>query len=328
MVATSFIYCGFASFMSVLSSGLSSGLSHHLVTHVCPVPGGQLYLNEFGNPHGPLVLVLGGISGGRSVWQADGSGWWQELFKVVDLQRFGVLAVDYAGGTGDSQVLPVAATITQQAQLIAAALVQLGLTQLHTVIGGSYGGLVALELAQHKSLSMSRLAVIGAAHRAPAQAVMLRYFQRQLLRLGDAAGEPEQGLQLARALAMLSYRSSAAMDQYFPDPQQAVTYIERKGQQLVQADSIAARNLFEQFGPALDSYRLTPQLIHQPTLLIGFTSDQLVPAELLTEFAEQLPHCVGLHCVESSYGHDGFIKSVSAYAAPLQQFLAAEVGHE
>lgn len=295
------------------------------VTHLCRVPGGMLYVNEFGNPHGPVLLVLGGISGGRGVWQNDGQGWWQALFAAIDIGHFGVLAVDYAGGTGDSQVQPLPRSINQQAQLIAAALQQLGLTQLHGVIGGSYGGLVALELAQCRSLNIERLVIIGAAHRASAQAVMLRHFQRQLVRLGDAAGCSERGLQLARALAMLSYRSSDAMDHYFSDPQQAVDYIEGKGLALVQHDAERARQLFELFGPALDNYRLDPALIQQPTLVIGFTSDQLVPADLLHEFAQQLPHCHALHCVDSSYGHDGFIKSVSAYAEPLQLFLNREV---
>jgi len=295
------------------------------VTHLCCVPGGTLYLNEFGNPHGPVVLVLGGISGGRWVWQVDGQGWWQQLFEAIDLNHYGVLAVDYAGGTGDSQVQPLPISIKHQAQLIAAALEQLGLTQLHAVVGGSYGGLVALELAQQQPISVARLIIIGAAHRAPAQAVMLRHFQRELVRLGDAAGCSERGLQLARALAMLSYRSSAAMDHYFSDPHQAVGYIERKGLALVQTDAVRARQLFELFGPALDNYCLNPALIQQPTLLIGFTSDQLVPPTLLQEFAQQLPHCRAVQLVDSSYGHDGFIKSVADYAQPLREFLLSEV---
>lgn len=298
---------------------------HQTVTHVCGVSGGTLYINEFGNAHGPLLLVLGGISGGREVWRSDGQGWWQALFSAVDVSHYGILAVDYAGGTGESSVQPPPSSINAQAQLIAQALEQLGLTHLHGVIGGSYGGLVALELAQHPSLTIERLAIIGAAHRAPAQAVMLRHFQRQLVQLADAAGCGERGLQLARALAMLSYRSSAAMDHYFSDPQQAVEYIERKGAALVQRDALRARQLFELFGPALDTYRLEPALIKQPLLLIGFTSDQLVPPELLHEFAALLPNCYALHCVDSSYGHDGFIKSVAAYAEPLRLFLSHEV---
>lgn len=296
------------------------------ITHLCSVPGGTLQVNEFGNPHGPVILVLGGISGGRSVWQADGSGWWQDLFEVVELAHFGVLAVDYAGGTGDSQVQPLPCSIAEQAQLVAAALEQLGLTQLHAAIGGSYGGLVALELAQHPGLSIDRLVIIGAAHRAPAQAVMWRHFQRELIRLGDAAGNSERGLQLARALAMMSYRSSAAMDRHFSDPFQALEYLERKGLALVQNHPQRARQLFELFGPALDNYRLDPTRIQQPLLLIGFTSDQLVPPQLLQEFAQQLRYCTAFHCVDSSYGHDGFIKSVAGYAQPLQQFLQVEVG--
>lgn len=288
-------------------------------THQCPVAGGVLYLNELGT--GPLVLVLGGISGDRQAITGAEDGWWQGLAEAIDPNQYTIVTVDYAGGNGESEVAAVPNTIAEQAAYISTALQESGWTEFHAVVGGSYGGLVALELAQDKLINFERVAVIAAAHRPTAQAVMLRALQREFVRLGDAAGQPERGTQLARALAMLSYRSADGMDQYYPDPQDAVNYIESRGLRTVQRSLPRARQLFEVFGPALDSYRIEPYHIEQPTLVIGFDSDQLVPPSLLQSFHEQLPDARGCHILSSTYGHDGFIKNTADYAAILKQFL-------
>ncbi|WP_417686450.1 alpha/beta fold hydrolase [Pseudidiomarina gelatinasegens] len=289
------------------------------VTHRCPVPGGVLYLNELGN--GPLVLVLGGISGDRDAITDTEDGWWQGLAEAINPGKFKIITVDYAGGNGASEVAAPPTTIAEQAAYISTALQELDWLEFHAVVGGSYGGLVALELAQDKRLQFQRVAVIGAAHRPTAQAVMLRALQREFVRLGDAAGQPQRGAQLARALAMLSYRSADGMDKYYPNPKDAVAYIESRGLRTVERSLPRARQLFEVFGPALDDYRIEPYHIEQPTLLIGFDSDQLVPPSLLHEFHAALPDGRGCHILPSTYGHDGFIKNTADYAAVLASFL-------
>lgn len=288
-------------------------------TYPCQVAGGTIYINTIGQ--GPLVLVLGGISGDRDAVKEHGKGWWQGLAEGVSPSRYTLVMADYAGGSGDSEVENLPVTIAEQAIYIADALKQLQLVNFHAVVGGSYGGLVALELAQHKHLAIARVAIIGAAHRPTAQAVMLRTLQREFVRLGDAAKQPERGVQMARAMAMLSYRSAEGMDQYYPNPEDAVAYIESRGLRTVQRSLSRARQLFEIFGPALDSYRVAPELIKQPILLIGFDSDQLVPPSVIHEFATQLPACRGCHVMSSSYGHDGFIKNAADYAGILSEFL-------
>ncbi|CUA85754.1 alpha/beta fold hydrolase [Pseudidiomarina woesei] len=288
------------------------------------VAGGELVLSVVDgdlNSSAPRILVLGGISGDRDAINENGTGWWQGLADAINLDTYQLVQVDYAGGTGESEVSPLPTSIAEQAALISYALQQHSLLEFHAVVGGSYGGLVALELAQDKALNIERLAIIGAAHRPTAQAVMLRALQREFVRLGEAAQQPERGVQLARALAMLSYRSADGMDQFYPDPHDAVAYIESRGLRTVQRSLPRARQLFEVFGPALDSYRIEPYHIEQPTLLIGFDSDQLVPPSVLEEFADGLPDCRGCHIFASSYGHDGFIKNTTAYAATLSHFL-------
>ncbi|PWW14166.1 MULTISPECIES: alpha/beta fold hydrolase [Pseudidiomarina] len=291
------------------------------ITHQCQLPSGVLYVNEYGASTAPALLILGGISATRDAITAAGDGWWQGLAAAIESHRWRVFTLDYGGGNGDSSIAEAPTSIAAQAQLCASALQQLGVTELAAIVGGSYGGLVGLEIHRQGLIPVPHLAIIGAAHRPTAQAVMLRHIQRELVRLGDAAGVPARGAQLARALAMLSYRSADAMDQFYPDPQAAVAYIESRGLRTVTRSLPRTQQLFEVFGPALDNYRIDPASINAATLLLGFDSDQLVPPAVLHEFAEQLPDCQGCWITPSSYGHDGFIKDTERYAELLRQFL-------
>ncbi|HET8816338.1 MAG TPA: alpha/beta fold hydrolase, partial [Pseudidiomarina sp.] len=189
------------------------------------------------------------------------------------------------------------------------------------VVGGSFGGVVAFELVRRNVLTIATLVVIGAAHRPTAQALMLRALQREYIALGDQAGDSTRGVELARALAMLSYRSAEGMDTYHPHGDTAVDYILSRSAQTVARAPERARNFFVAFGPALDDYRISPTEIKVPTLLIGFDSDQLVSPQVLTECAKHLPQCAGLHIYPSTYGHDGFIKNTDSYADVCRSFL-------
>lgn len=289
-----------------------------------PERNGHLIVQQAGATDAPQILVLGGISGSRGVIQPDGSGWWQTILTGIDLTRFGVISLDYAGGVGESSVTPLPASVTEHAEVIALGLAELGLTKLHAVIGGSFGGSVALAVAQQPQLDCERVVVIGGAHRAHAYAIALRRFQREFAELGKAAGQPELGVQLARALAMLGYRNQAEFDTFFNAERDVFSYAMQRAGELMEKSPERAANLFRVFGPAMDSLNIDVSGLTQPTLLIGFDSDQLVPPALMHELEALLPNCAGCHIYASSYGHDGFIKDAYLYAEPLLELLTRE----
>lgn len=287
------------------------------------IAAGNIAISLYGDPRLPKLLVLGGISGTRHAVTPAGDGWWQGLAQAIPAASYCIVGVDYPGGIGESELSQntVANSLSQHADLIAQALIAANITTIDTVIGGSFGGTVALALAEQGKLTIGQLVVVAAAHRPHASAVILRRFQRDLLQLAQASGNADLGAELARALAMFSYRSPAALDYYHAEPTDAYNYLRSRAAQLVATHPRRTAQLFEQFGPALDNFRLDPQGIHQPTLVIGFTSDQLAPPHLMTEFSEQLVNCAGLHLFESSYGHDGFIKDTANYASLVRDFL-------
>ncbi|WP_417690308.1 alpha/beta fold hydrolase [Pseudidiomarina sp.] len=289
------------------------------------LPQGELALRSYGRDDAPAVLILGGISGGRNIYQSDpkrsGRGWWQGLVEDAELQQYRLLTVDYFGGMGASSCDEIPATVEAHAELLVSALRQLGISQLHGLIGGSFGGCVALSLTQHEGFGEARLAVLGAAHRPAAQAVIMRSLQRDFVALGQAAGQGVRGIELARTLAMLSYRGAQGLDARFPDPAGAVAYVHERAAQLVNSNPTQAEQLFARFGPALDHFRVPPQAICNPTLLVSFADDYLAPQHLMTEFAGLLPDCREHLAIATVHGHDGFILNTANYGPQLKQFL-------
>lgn len=287
------------------------------------VTGGTLAVAEYGAVEAPTVVILGGISGHRDILLPNGAGWWQGLAAELPLTKYRLLAVDYAGGPGESQVSPLPITVQQQAELVAEAVMPLLAGRTCAVMGGSYGGLLAFELSRYDWVQ--QLVVLAAAHRPTAWAVAYRSFQRTLFQLAEShppgASLAQTPAALARSMAMLSYRSLTALDQYYPDPAQLLAYLDRKGTELSESWPAASRAFVTHFGPALDQYQIEPGKLTTPMLSISFTSDQLVPPLVMAELHAQAPGSRAHFKLESSYGHDGFIKETAAYGPLVREFF-------
>src|SRR5882672_5624181 len=166
----------------------------------------------------PVVVALGGISASRRVWLPDEprGGWWHEVVGpglALDTQRFRVLSFDYLGASADSTGPRDGApfpTISayDQAELLLRLINHLGIASLRAIAGASYGGMVALAFGERYPDRVARLIVISAADRAHPMASAWRVVQRRIVKFAIESGQPAQGLELARALAMATYRSA------------------------------------------------------------------------------------------------------------------------
>src|SRR6185436_17661422 len=142
--------------------------------------------------------------------------WWGQIAGIgcpLDSNRVRVLSFDFLGGSGDTtgpaegEAFPSISSYDQAAVLVA-LLDHLGISSLRAIAGGSYGGMVALAFGERYPERVSQLLVIGAADRAHPMATAWRSVQRRMVRFGLEVGQPKEGVQLARALAMSTYRSS------------------------------------------------------------------------------------------------------------------------
>ncbi|KQS56502.1 alpha/beta hydrolase [Brevundimonas sp. Leaf363] len=270
-----------------------------------------------GRAGAPLVVVAGGISASRFVHRTEtnGLGWWSDAVSSrgpIDLSRLQVLAFDFAPETAEGAG-PVTITTHDQARLLALLLDKLGVERVGAFIGCSYGGMVALAFGELFPRWAEQLVVVSAAHRAHPQATAWRGIQRRILQLAAEAGRPEDGVALARELAMTTYRTSEELGDRFETTAPASVggaypvcdYLQARGN-AYRTHTTPARWL--SLSDSIDRHSITPEAIRTPVTLVGFTSDRLVPIDDMRELAARLPVLWRFVEAPSLYGHDAFLK--------------------
>jgi homoserine O-acetyltransferase len=279
-----------------------------------------------GSADAPVVCALGGISANREVCLTDGprKGWWSEVVGpgcALDTDEYQVLGFDYLGGSDDSTgPEPGAApgafpsiSSYDQAEGLARLLDHLGLAAIAAIAGGSYGGMVGLAFAERYPERVSRLIVIGAPDRGHPLATAWRSIQRSIVSLAAAGGRAQEGLKVARALAMTTYRSPAEFAARFGggasrDGQRFVFPVE--AYLFARGCDYAARHRAESFlclSESIDLHRVDAARVFVPTTVVAVREDQLVPLEDLRALAARLP-LARLYEISSIYGHDAFLK--------------------
>jgi homoserine O-acetyltransferase len=197
---------------------------------------------------GRQILVVHALTG-----SADAAGdWWAPLIgpgQALDTDKFGVICMNLLGGrygtTGPTSRNAVTGkpygrafpqvTIRDQARAQWKLLDALGITRLALAVGGSLGGMVALEVALERPGEISRVVPVAAPARIGQLAVGWDHLQLELVdRLGV------EGMDLARQLALTTYRSEIDFEQRFagrvePDGTPSViSYLRHQGRKLLE----------------------------------------------------------------------------------------------
>lgn len=204
---------------------------------------------------------------------------------------------------------------------------ELNIRGIEFVIGGSMGGMQALELAIMDDRVRSAIPIaMGKAH--TPWAIGISHVQRQAIyhdpnwKEGyyDAENPPSNGLATARMMAMLTYRAPTDYEAKFGREPQADTddmfqvesYLNYQGQKLV--DRFDA-NAYIILSKAMDkhdvafgrkSYEKVLGNIDIPILVIGVDTDLLYPPAEQKELARLLKHGTYKE-IESPHGHDAFL---------------------
>jgi homoserine O-acetyltransferase len=273
-----------------------------------------------GAAHAPVVCALGGISANRQVCLTEDprQGWWSEVVGpggALDTHSYRVLSFDYLGGSGDSTGPQPAVSISSydQAEALVRLLDHLGVKSLAAIAGGSYGGMVGLAFAERFPERVGHLITIGAADRSHPLATAWRSVQRHIVGFAAACGQPQEGLRLARALAMTTYRSPEELAARFSGA------VARDGERFVfpieeylfaRGSEYAQRYRAESFlclSESIDLHRVDAARVFVPTTVVAIREDQLVPLADLRALAARLPRG-RLHEISSIYGHDAFLK--------------------
>ncbi len=221
----------------------------------------------------------------------------------------------------------------------------LGVRRVRMVIGGSLGGMQALEWALLHPELVESLAFIASTARHSAWAIGLSEAQRQAIfadprwRGGDYLLEdpPSAGLAAARMQAMLTYRSAPSFEERFGRRPQAEdlfaieSYLRYQGQQLVDRFDAAT---YVTLTKAMDTHDVTrgrgdlDEVLHairQPTLVVSIDSDVLYWPSEQREVARLVPGA-RFAILDSPQGHDAFLIDVERLSDLVAEFRGGAGG--
>ena len=310
--------------MPILLERPADILVHEISTRVRLGRGAPVRITGrvIGPENAPACLVLGGISSDRAVAASgDQPGWWSSQVgpdRPLDTHYFRVLSFDFLAEQAGA--FP---TTTDQARAILALADAAGIERF-SIVGASYGGMIALALAVLAPERIEKLLVISACHRASAMARAWRSIQRDTVELSQQQGDGRAGLDLARRLAMTTYRTPIELESRFYDPEPGCrdadgvcAYLEARGREF--ADRITPQR-FLALSRSMDGHCLDPARIDCPVTYLAVIEDQLVPADQIAEAARATPLGT-LERIHSLYGHDAFLKEDAAISAAITRFL-------
>jgi len=302
------------------------------------LPDAKVAFRLVGPRDAPVIAVLGGISAHRIVAGAPEEAWWPEIVgpaQGVDTKAYRVLGIDYLGGHGESSTpqsggkFPPLSSY-DQAEALCAIVRHLRLKPLHAIVGASYGGMVALCFAERYAELVKHIVILSAADKAQVLSTAWRSVQRQIVREAIARGDGPGGLELARALAMATYRSAVEFQLRFGGPPTRnqdrfrfpiEDYLFARGDDYVQkyrAESFLA------LSESIDLHQMDATRVHTPATLIAVREDQLVPFNDMQALAARLNGPRQLIEINSIFGHDAFLKEGAALTPIIKLALAEQ----
>ncbi len=299
-------------------------------------------------------------------------GWWDQLIgpgKALDTSRYFVVCSNVLGGcqgtTGPASIRPdrnepygstfPVVTIRDMVRVQARLADVLGIERWHSVIGGSMGGMQALEwgvMWPHRVGSVIAIATCGAA---TAQQIAWWSCGRRAIAMDpnwrdgnyyDAppGKGPHAGLSLARMLSQITFRTDDVftdrfgrdvvepIDGHFELWQrfQVERYLEHHGHKLVRRFDA---NSYLVLAKAMDLHDLgrgrggvahALERLTAPVLVMGISSDVLYPPyqqRALVDLLRGGGTSAGYVELESPHGHDAFLIEHAQVGAAVREFL-------
>lgn len=321
------------------------------------------------------ILILHALTGDSHVIGNAGpghptSGWWSGIVgpdRAIDTNRWFVVAPNMLGGcqgtTGPASSAPDGQewgsrfpflTIRDQVAAQVALADALGINRFAAVIGGSMGGMHALEWAVGYPDRLARVAVLAAPAVSDADEISLNSVQAESIRMdpGFRGGDyydakdgdgPHRGLALARRLALLSYRSPSELNGRFHRSWQSdisplggagrfavESYLDFHGNKFTRRfDANSYLTLVNamsshDIGRGRGSVAEALARVTAASLVLGVDSDRLFPVSTQQELAAQLPHGIDgdqAVVITSDFGHDAFLIEDTLVGPHLQRLL-------
>jgi homoserine O-acetyltransferase len=321
------------------------------------------------------ILVEHALTGDTHVSGPAGAGhptpgWWDGLIgpgRPLDSDRWFVVASNVLGGcqgtTGPSSQAPDGRpwgsrfpfiTIRDQVAAEAALTDHLGISSWAAVLGGSMGGMRALEWAATYPDRVRRCIVLACS--AYASAEQIAWCQPQLLAIhqdvsffgGDYYHQPqgpELGLGLARRIAQVTYRSEPELDSRFgrraEGEEQPLggggryaveSYLDHHAGKLanrfdansyvVLTESMNSHDV----GRGRGGVQAALERVTADLVVVAVDSDRLYPPRLSHEIGQASASTEPVHVISSDHGHDGFLIEIGQVGEIIRETMNRNVG--
>jgi homoserine O-acetyltransferase/O-succinyltransferase len=304
-----------------------------------------------------VVLATHALTGSSRIAE-----WWAGLVgpgTLFDPERWCIVGVNALGGCYGSTGPPTAApdgrrwgprfpviTVEDMVEAQRRALSELGIDRLGVVVGGSLGGFQALSWAHRYPDAVGHAIVVGAHDHLRAQAIAQNNLAREAIRLDPAFRDgwydeqPARGLQLARAIATLTYKSEELFERRFAnrpdraggDPKQRlIDRFDVDGYLAYQGVRFAARmdaNTYGTLTRAMDLFDLRDA--ERPPgatriAFIGISGDQLFFPDHIRAVADRWAAAgwdATYRQLTSDHGHDAFLAEAGRLGDLIRDFVA------
>jgi homoserine O-acetyltransferase len=289
-----------------------------------------------------VVVVCHALTG-----SADADRWWPQLFgqgRALDPDRDFIVCANVLGGcygsTGPSSPGPNGRpwrtrfprlTVTDIVRAQQHLLDHIGARTIRLVVGGSLGGMQALEWALLDA-RVEAAAVIAAPARHDAWAIAWSEAQRHALAAAPWRGRgPDPGLAAARAVAMLSYRSPSGLHGRFGRTPGELRPFAVQDWLSHHGGALTARFDRHTYGVLLDAMDAHDVgagrggagralgALARPVLVVGIPGDTLYARDEIAWLAESLPQAE-LAWLDSPHGHDAFLVEAPEVNALVRDF--------
>ncbi|MGL4339656.1 MAG: homoserine O-acetyltransferase MetX [Rhodoglobus sp.] len=322
------------------------------------------------------ILIAHALTGDSHVAGKPGSGhatggWWNGLVgpgKAINTDQWFVVSPNMLGGcqgsTGPASYAPDGVewgsrfpfvTIRDQVAAQLGLAHALGITRWAAVIGGSMGGMHALEWAVSHPDRAERVAVLATPARSSADQIALNSVQLEAVRMDAAFADghyyeasdgdgPHRGLALARRMALLSYRSPTELnDRFERSPQSEVSPLGEGGRYAVESYLDFHGNKFTRRFDANSYLTLLEAMsshdvgrgrggtaealarVTSPLLVLGIDSDRLFPVSEQQHIATHAPGNIDgddAYLISSPFGHDGFLIETDLVGPQIERLLS------
>ena len=297
-------------------------------------------------------------------------GWWDNCIgpgKPIDTNLFYVVSLNNLGGchgsTGPLSINPDTGspygpefpTVVVSDWVASQSLLadHLGIEKFAAVIGGSLGGMQALQWSIDHPDRVHAAVVIAAAAKLSAQNIAFNEIARQAItadpnfsagRYAENAVNPDKGLGLARMIGHVTYLSDDGMREKFgralksgdidrgADVEfQVESYLHHQGQAFSKRFDantyVLMTKALDYFDPARDTQDDLVATLKQTSakfLVISFTSDWRFSVERSKEISDALMAAgknVASAIIKSEHGHDSFLLPLPRYVSVLGTFL-------